>query len=370
MIRCRTNCVLCEHHNLIDIVTLYKYPITPSSNNEEPSSDEYNDCIFSNCSLCGTVQLKNLIDPIKLYKNSHNSTENTPTWKEHHSLFASFITDNSDTTDILEIGGNSGTLYRLLCNKIKNYSILDICPTAPTEVTFFQGNCEDFDFKGHTHVVLSHTFEHLYSPRKFIENLSKSRVKSVYISIPNMENLYSSKNISIIHNEHTFFIGDHEIKYIFSQYGYLTATSKEFINHSLFYHFMYNESIFNESIKAPVPNNMIRAKNIKNYISDFELFIKNINVSMPCYICPAGHYGQKIYYYLKQYHNNIIGFIDNDISKQGLRVYGTPKQVYSPNILKTHGVNIICVILYAGPYTKELQSQLNLLHDNIHYINI
>ena len=181
-----------------------------------------------------------------------------------------------------------------------------------------------------------------------------------------MDNLYHSKNISIIHNEHTFFIGDDEIKYLFSQYGYLCATSKAFRNHSLFYHFVYNESI----MALPVPSNMARAENIKTYISDFELSIKNINITMPCFICPAGHYGQKIYYYLEQYHNNIIGFIDNDISKQGLRVYGTPKQVYSPNILKTYEGNMICVILYAGPYTKELQTQLNSLHTNIYYINI
>lgn len=362
----RTECAICEDHNLVDILTLYKYPITPSSNNGD-SLDEYNDCVFSNCSSCGTVQLKNLIDPIKLYENSHNSTENTPTWREHHSLFASFILDNTDTKEILEIGGNSGTLYRVFANKMTKYSILDICDTSrPSEVIFLQGNCEVFDFTGHMYVVLSHTFEHLYYPRKFLHNLSKSRVNSVYISIPNMDNLYKSKNISIIHNEHTFFIGDDEIKYLFSQYGYVCARSKVFKNHSLFYHFVYNES----NMQLEVPRNLTRAENIKTYISDFELSIKKINITMPCFICPAGHYGQKIYYYLEKYHNHILGFIDNDISKQGLRVYGTPKTVYSPNILIEYKDNIISVILYAGPYTKELQSQLNLLHNNIYYIFI
>jgi len=364
----RTECVICQDHNLIDIITLYKYPITPSSNHEGASSDEYNDCIISHCSSCGIIQLKSLIDPIKLYENSHNSTENTPTWKEHHDSFVSFILDNTDTSEILEIGGNSGTLYRLLSNRVTKYSILDICDSnnRSPEVIFLQGNCELFDFTGHTHIVLSHTFEHLYHPRKFIENLSKSRVKSVYISIPNMDNLYHSKNISIIHNEHTFFIGDDEIKYLFSQYGYSCASSKVFRNHSLFYHFIYNKS----SIPLAVPRNIMRAENIKTYTSEFELSIKNININMPCFICPAGHYGQKIYYYLQQYSNYIIGFIDNDISKQGLRVYGTPKNVYSPNILTTYKDNMICVILYAGPYTKELQTQLNLLHNNIYYISI
>jgi hypothetical protein len=364
----RRNCVLCDTGGpLTEIYTLANYPITPSSSNLDSSTDIFSDCVFATCNSCGCIQLKTLIDPIKLYENSHNSTENTPSWKEHHKLFANFISQDIDTT-LLEVGGNSGILYTLLSHRVPNYTILDICdsPSRPPLVDFIQGNCEEFDFTGHTHIALSHTFEHLYNPKRFIENLSKANVRSIFISIPNMDNLYLSKNISVLHNEHTFFIGNDEIQYLFSRYGYSCARSYVFKTHSFFYHFVYDPT----TIPLNLPNSIKRSNGIKYYLYEFELSVKNIIIDTPCFICPAGHYGQKIFYYLRQYHKNIIGFIDNDICKQGKRVYGTTGYVYSPNILTTYKDNPISVILYAGPYINEIKKQLNLLHTNILYIKL
>ena len=53
--------------------------------------DILSDIIFKGCTSCGCVQLETLIDPDILYQEYHNDTVNTPTWKEHHSLFTSFI---------------------------------------------------------------------------------------------------------------------------------------------------------------------------------------------------------------------------------------------------------------------------------------
>ena len=361
----RDTCVLCDKGLLTELHTLKNYPITPSSNEMDASSDEFSDCIFATCNICGCIQLQTLVDPVKLYENSHNSTENTPTWKEHHRLFAEFISERSDTV-LLEVGGNSGTLYRLLSQKIPNYTILDICDSTsrPSTVQFIQGNCENYDFTGYTHIALSHTFEHLYHPKRFVENLSKAKVQSVFISIPNMDHLYISKNISILHNEHTFFVGDTEIRHLFSRYGYSCAVTYSFKTHSLFYYFVYDLT----TVQLSLLNSLQRSMNIKGVLSDFEVSVKRVVIEHPCFICPAGHYGQKIFYYLQQYCKNVIGFIDNDLSKQGKRVYGTPAFVYSPDVLIEYKGSPILVILYAGPYTRELKLQLNLLHPSIVYI--
>jgi len=363
----RTNCVICESNSFNHVYSLENYPITPSSSSLDLSSDEFNNCIFISCNYCGAVQLKNLVDPFKLYKDSHNSTENTPTWKEHHQLFAKFIHENTDTHSILEIGGNSGILYKYLNRYIADYTILDICNSGnrPLEIKFIEGNCETFDFTDHKNLVLSHTFEHLYYPIKFINNLVKSHVESVYISIPNMEYLYNSKNISIIHNEHTFFVADNEIRYLFSQYGFSCSAFYEFKRHSLFYKFIYDPSIK----LLPLYKNMERAPYIKSYLKDFEELVTKVVIDKPCFICPAGHYGQKIYYYLRNYSKYIIGFIDNDLSKQNKRVYGTACEVYSPDVLLNYK-DTVSIILYAGPYTTELKNQLNLLNSSIDYIII
>ena len=363
----RERCILCGTGTLTELFTLKNYPITPSSSSLEASTDEFKDCTFANCMVCGCIQLQTLIDPVRLYENSHNSTENTPTWKEHHRLFAEFVSERVDGR-LLEVGGNSGTLYNLLSQKIPDYTILDICDSEkrPPTVRFLQGNCEEFDFSGHIAVALSHTFEHLYSPRRFVENLSRAGVKSIFISIPNMDHLYTSKNISILHNEHTFFVGDAEIKYIFSCYGYSCAATQEFRKHSLFYQFVY------EPATRPMLlcSSSERSLEIQTYLSEFERAVRACVIDKPCFICPAGHYGQKIYYYLQRYNEHILGFIDNDVSKQGLRVYGTGANVYSPEVLKTHQENPICIILYAGPYTGELKKQLDRLHSDISYIEL
>lgn len=361
----RTACVLCDSDRLSNSFTIKNYPITPSSDTLDSEYDEFHDCEIGSCDDCGALQLLTLVDPIKLYQNSHNSTENTPTWKEHHRLFSDFVTDGSTATDILEIGGNSGVLYRLLRDRFPNYFILDICDSKnrPPDIRFIEGNCEAFDFTGFTHLVLSHTFEHLYSPAKFVENLANAGVQSVCISIPNMEHLYNCRNISILHNEHTYFVAENEIKYLFSTFGYACKRLTHFKKHSTFYEFTPARCDL-----LPILTNTVKADDISKVFSEFESSIQGITINKPCFICPAGHYGQKLYHYLRQFKNHILGFIDNDASKQGLRVYGTDAYVFSPDILIKHQDTTISVILYAGPYADELKVQLSSLHPSIEYI--
>jgi hypothetical protein len=364
----RNSCVICNSNILNDIYTLENYPITPSSNNLDYSTDEFQDCTFLSCNSCGCVQLKTLIDPIKLYLNSHNSTHISSLWKEHHTLFADFIIKHNKLSELIEVGGNSGILYNLLSSAMNTYTILDISDTEtrPSEVKFVQGNCENFNFTGHNSVVLSHTFEHLYSPRLFIQNLHSAKVDSIFISIPNMEEMCSSENMSILHNEHTYYIGNYEIKYMFSQFNYYCNSSYEYKTHSRFYHFRYMADMIPLSL---IPSFSYRDR-IIHIFSKYPLLIKNININTPCYICPAGHYGQKIYYYLKNFHKSIKGFLDNDPLKQNKRLYGTPLYIYSPNILATESSNKIYIILYAGPYINEIKKQLDMIHTNITFINI
>jgi len=362
----RINCAICDSDNFEYLYTLPKYPITQYSNNTDHSTDEFQDCIFVNCNECSCVQINTLVDPIKLYKNGNRLIDTTPTWKEHHRLFSIFVVENNTYDTILEVGGSSGPLYKLLSQTGINYIIMDITDSEkrPPEVKFIQGNCEEFDFTGYTSVVLSHTFEHLYSPRKFVERLNKACVESVFISIPNMSHLYDTKNIFILSNEHTFFVGDNEIKSLFSQFGYSCIKSYDFRTHSLFYHFRYNTVT---SI-VPLKYNSIRINGIKEILIHYETLMKNINIDNSCFICPAGYYGQIIYYYLQRFSKYIQGFIDNDPLRQDKRVYGTSAYVFSPNVLIKYRNTPIYIILYAGPYTDELKTQLNLLHQSIIYI--
>ena len=64
--------------------------------------------------------------------------------------------------------------------QIKNdvdYTTLDMFRNneLPTSVKFIKGNCETYCYSGFNTIILSHVFEHLYNPRKFIENIKNSR---------------------------------------------------------------------------------------------------------------------------------------------------------------------------------------------------
>jgi len=362
----RTNCVICDSSKFTHVYTFPNYPITQNSSPLDTSHDEFQDSTFVSCIDCGRVQLKTLIDPIKLYENCNRLIDATPTWKEHHKLFSDFIIENNKYTCVLEIGSSTCPLYKLLKNTGIHYTTMDIADSdkRPSEVEFFQGNCEEFNFIGHNSLILSHTFEHLYNPRKFLKNIHDAKVKSVFISIPNIDELYTSENISVMHNEHTYYVGDKEIRYLFSQYGYSCNASYNFRKHSLFYHFLYDVSVVPLYLE-PV---LEVGKNMQRIFLKYQTTLEEIIIDKPFFICPGAHYGQKIYYYLQKFSKFMKGFIDNDPLKQGKRVYGTPFYMYSPDILAKYTETTVYIILYAGPYTEELKKQMNLLHPSIEYL--
>jgi hypothetical protein len=181
-----------------------------------------------------------------------------------------------------------------------------------------------------------------------------------------MDDLYKSKSIFILSNEHTFFVGDKEIRYLFSQYGYSSFVYSNFKGHSLFYRFDYDKY----TTPLVLSSSIERSIDIKLTLLRFEENMKTIVINTPIFICPSGGYGQKVYYYLEKYKEYILGFIDNDPLKQGKRLYGTTVYVYSPYVLQEHKDKNISIILYGGVYTHELKSQLNQIHSKITYIEI
>lgn len=363
----RSQCVLCEG-SLSELFVLRQYPITITYGTHNISNDEFADSIHTSCEQCGNIQLSSLIDPEKLYKDSHNSTNHSPVWTEHHRAFSEFIIKYADTENILEIGGNTCVLYQHLKDAFKSYSILDICDSEKrsSAVKYIQGDCESFDFTDISSVVMSHTFEHLYNPKRFIQRISYAPVRSVFISIPNMDYMYTNNNLHVLSNEHTFFVGDNEIRYLFSKGGYICTESFTFKEHSYFYKFVYNT----HTTPLILYNSIKRSNDIKRITLDFESYLDTISISTPFFICPAGGYGQKVYYYLNRRLISAMGFIDNDVNKQAKRLCGTSIDIYSPNILLDCMNTEVCVVLCGAMYTNEIQAQLRKIHPNIKFIHI
>jgi hypothetical protein len=347
----RQFCVVCKSE-FEELYSIYNAPISLSITDADFTDDIFENQDFCFCKICGCVQLRHLIDPKILYNTQHNLTYMLPSWDEHHREFSEFILNTINHNSVMEIGGSSGALYNKLKDSNITYLCIDLCkPNFDTSsINYVIGNCENYEFKDTKCVAMSHVFEHLYEPKKFIENIFKNDVKTVYISIPNMQYLLEMKSSSIIHYEHTYFVDDIFIKYLFSEKGYELMNTKKFKNHSIFYQFEKTgcqtiELSNRDFIKAEMLNIHI---DIKNRFTKYQ-------IPENSFILPAGHMGQLVYNLAKPM--SILGFLDNDKAKQGKRMYGTPYSVYPFSKLNEYNYQIN-VFIYAGVYLDELLSQL------------
>lgn len=361
----RNNCVICNNtlekiNELKDNVISFSPTISPSVMCHKE------DLPIGYCNICYSIQYMKLIDPNILYKDSHNETFNTPTWKYHHNSFYIFFKNElSNINKCIEVGGGQCILAEKIIKDypIIDYSILDLIDTPLNKFNIKIGNCEEYIFTEEC-VILSHVFEHLYNPKAFLQNVKKSTINYVILSVPNLEYLLQQDNLNLIHIEHTFYFNKYHLEYLFNEISFIPIKHKEFDNHSLFYIFKRDNTI------PKIPTYII--SDIKNYYVNRDSKLNNLtlNIQTNIWIAPAGHYGHVIYSFLvnKGYTNKIKAFIDNDISKQGKYLNGTDIMILPFSELSN--VTDITIILYAGIYTNEIRLQILSLNNNINIICI
>jgi len=234
--------------------------------------------------------------------------------------------------------------------------------SLPNELKFIQGNCETFNYDGFKTIILSHVFEHLYFPQKFIENIKKSQVLSVFISIPNFDLLLKEKSQLIINSQHTFYCGFEYIIYMFSLYNYKCENFSIYEGplKSIMFKFVLDLSI----LEKVLPSTNIEL--FKDIYVDKVSYIENMEIPINSYICPSGIYGQFFYYFLKN-KQNIIGFLDNNKDRHNKKLYGTDKIVLNPlNIDYENSIIIICEC----PYKEEIIKGLKQISSSVKIIYI
>lgn len=317
------------------------------------------------CNKCNCLQLKYLADPAILYSDIYTNALFSPIWTDHHIFFSKFILENTNESSFTEVGANTGELYKLLL-KERNivYTVLDMYKhkDLPDNIQFIQGNCETFDFSNHNTLILSHVFEHLYSPHMFIQNIRDAGVKTIFISIPNFKGLLDEKSLILIFSQHTFYCELDYIIYIFSLYNYKCELS---VLYNTGFKSNMLKFVLDKTISAkPVPSTNIQLfKNI--YIEKIN-WIKNVDIPPNGYIIPSGIYGQYFYYFLTK-KENVVGFLDNNRQRHNNRLYGTDKLVYSPLSIDYKTATII---VCDCPYREEIVLGLNKICDSIRYMYI
>jgi len=362
----RTNCVICDGINIPKIYEFKHYPLCRHSI-KPIETDKYADLEFGQCNDCACLQLLTLQDPDLLYKENNNQTFVTPNWMEHHTQFANFILNNIDAgSKITEIGGKTGILARKIQSVTPvDYTIIDLCDMSVdiSGVTFKNENAENATYTSNDTIIMSHVFEHLYKPREFLRRLYKSKVKDIFISIPNMLSLLKKNVLLLINVEHTFYCDIDFCKALFSSIGYSYKNSFLYKDHSLFFHFRLDIPVNIEwTTISPL------RQELGNYFQSIEQVYKSIHTDNKIYIAPAGYYGQMMYYLLSYLQNKVIGFLDNDPLKSGQRVYGIPLYVYHPSILTN--IDSPFVLLSSSLYSDEIVKDMLKYNHTIKFIQI
>jgi len=361
LIRCM--CVICKSSEFEPINSFSEFPIMAISN--DSVIDDYYEFNLVACKQCNCLQVQNIVDPAILYSDIYMNSTFSSTWLHHNNSLGKFILANTTETSFLEVGANKGDMYTILSKeRTIDYTVLDMYRHAelPTEIKYINGNCEMFDFSGINTIILSHVFEHLNSPNTFIKNIKAAGVSSVFISIPNFDDLLSKKSPNIINSQHTFYCGFDYIVYMFSLYNY--KCENYFIYSGDFTSLMFKFVLDFTTVPLNIPSTNIQL--YKDIYIDKVASIRNTVLPPNTYIIPSGIYGQFVYYFLRD-KINVIGFLDNNSQRHNKKLYGTDKLVYNPRSIN---YSTATILVCDCPYKDEIVTGLKAICDSILFLYI
>jgi 2-polyprenyl-3-methyl-5-hydroxy-6-metoxy-1,4-benzoquinol methylase len=360
----RNKDVITNSKDMEKLHTIKNFPILMNCVNNGIDDDIFTDLIWEINKKSGVIQLKTLIPLEILYKEQHSGTTGK-LWLKHHKEFSEFIY-KYDPKSVLEIGGGHGILSTNYKEKIEiPWTIVEPSPnpvegcTATFIKSLFDENftCNlDFDT-----IIHSHVFEHIYEPIVFVKHLSKMLCdgKKLIFSLPNLTEMLKRKQTNCINFEHTVFLTETYVDYLLNKFKFKIVEKKYFENsHSIFYSTVKDETIKPTKLNT---NLYIENKKIYNeYVKYHKILIKDLNDKMEITENPIYLFGAHIF---SQYLINnglemskICGILDNDINKQGKRLYGTNLKVMSTNELKN--IKTPIVILKTGFYNDEIKEDI------------
>jgi len=315
------------------------------------------DMKLGRCTVCGSMQQINLLDPSILYGGKYPfDTSYSQIWIAHHQELANFLRSAvSPGYPIIEIGSSSLVLAEKLVADYPDYTIFDFSLETTRILPSFryiEGNCETHSFPSRSCIVMSHVFEHLYEPRKFIENCKKAGVENIIISIPNMDD----DTRASITREHTYTYSSGDIIFLFEVNGYSLKKMNKFeSDHSIFYHFVISD-----------PN---RTLNPDRWKMTRDCFTQSFTVPPNTYLVGAGFWSQITYHNIVN-KENIIGVIDNDVTKQGRVYYGTNFTIQKFDILKNVQSGTSVIVLANKYWTKEITDQIKSINSDINIVSL
>ena len=350
-----------------DLGGLKNFPIYMGCVNHSQDDDIYADMLWHISPNNGLLQLKELIPLEILYPENHSGAVGS-IWMEHHKAFAEFI-KHYHPKSVLEIGGAHGLLSKLYMDNSKevDWTIIEPNPIPSEDIKakFIKGFFDDkFVMEEKVDAVVhSHVFEHVYNPNTFIEHISNflDDGQHLLFTLPNMREMLTRKYTNCINFEHTIFLTEPYIEFLLSKHGFKILEREYYLDdHSIFYACVRDTNISPISIQ---PEQYEQNKKIYldfvdyhyDLIKDINNKISELDINQKVFLFGAHVFAQYLIAFGLNT-SNIECLLDNDLNKQGKRLYGTNLQVASPKIL-VDTLNPV-VILKAGAYNNEIKKDI------------
>ena len=240
----RNHCLVTNNSDLEDLYTYTNFPVFIGCTDQPYSSDKYNDLIIKISRSSGIIQLTELL-PLDLVYSGYHSEALGDVWKNHHVEFSEFIQENLLGDSVTEIGGSNCKLAEMVLSKNEPLTWTIVEPNLTlskhNKIKLYRSFIEErLDLVSSTeNIVHSHVLEHFYDPLSVIRKISieQNEGKRMIFSIPNLLEYLKSNFVNTLNFEHTYFLTEELINYIFVSNNYRLLRKKYYRNHSIFYAF-------------------------------------------------------------------------------------------------------------------------------------
>jgi len=349
------------------------FPVFMGCTDQDQSKDLLQDMNWYISRKNGMIQLNPFISPDIVYKEPHGSGTVGGLWKEHHEEFAKFVIQYK-VGRILELGSSHGILYQNANRKDLDWTIVEPNYYGPKDSANLKIIPAYFDSKldlgkKYDTIVHSHVFEHILDLEEFFETVDKHLYSggNMVFSIPNFDYLLFGGTYHVLNFEHTFLLREVYVDYILQTNGFEIYKKQDFKNHSIFYYAKY---IGGRTGVKVLDNDLYRQN--KNYVNntiynmrDDVGYMNITSLGRKVYLF-GGHIFSQFLLNLGLKENSISAILDNDVKKQGKRLYGSSLIVNDPMIIKNDPDPY--VIVFAGVYTEEIKRQLRNINERVVFL--
>lgn len=361
--RQRTDCIICSSSSLSQIL--------PSDTSLPLGCFPVKDLSFPchivpynavHCTTCGVVQTKYIGNLDLVYGHNFAGICGT-TRGVMNTLFADFILETSKLQSIVEIGAGNGEVSDILLEKNTSLSYTIVDPAywgnhsnRTILKSFFEDIVEDHINTPDT-VVMSHVFEHFYSPFDILKKISSLKsVSNILLNWPNLEEFVKGRTYNVLNMEHIFYAENKYIEQLFEMVGFKVSRVYEYNKFALFYHFERDPTL--TSLQTVFPSNHSSLQDVQSFFNSLfdkvQTFngILDSNPQLPAYIWPCSvHTSFCFMAGLQQ--NRITNILDNSPGKIGSYQYGFSIPCVSfHQTVQTSEDKIL--FLVGGQYTQEI----------------